>query len=124
MDKFREWSRRSNTWQLLEIYTASSFPIYLCLRSSSRTVRETRRSHVNLPIYVGDSLFLPFLSLSISHIICFFLPYTSLSLAYVFLNSIGKENVDRASLYTYTGSSLLPFLFPRSYPSLSIDRSI
>lgn len=57
------------------------------------------------------------------------LPYLR-HLAYVFLNSIGKENIDRALFYTHTHTHTLtrPFLssfpFPRPCPSLSIDRSI
>lgn len=112
MDKFRERSRRSNTWQLVEIYTASSLPIYLCLRSSSsRTVRETRRSRVNLPIGMWDPLYL---SLSLF----LFLLYFSLS-RLCFSKFHQQRDVDRASLYTYTGSFPLAFLFPRS-----LDRQI
>lgn len=122
MDKFREWSRRSNTWQLLEIYTASSFPIYLCLRSFSRTVRETRRSHVNLPIYVGDSLFLPFLSLYFSYYLFLFTLHISLSR--LCFSKFHRQRERRSRVTLYIHRFLSSTISIPSFLSLALDRQI
>lgn len=106
MDKFRERSRRSNTWQLVEIYTTPSTgqPLSFSLTSSplSISVSDPLRSNVNLPIYRIRS------SSSLSGISSSFFTSTLPSLAYVFLYS-GKENVDRAvTLYLHREKERCP----------------
>lgn len=133
MDKFREVKKIERPWQPrnrnlryrapdgLDFFS----PIYPCLRSSLQAtdVRETCRSHVNLPIWDSSPPLAPLFLLRyfpsfsftlLCHLVC------------VFLNSIGKENVDRALFYTHVHTDTA-LSFSVSVPpslSLALDRQV